>query len=328
MKFQDLPVERAIGTILAHAHRLGPSMLKKGHVLTLADVTALTAAGISHIAAAQLEPVDVGEDQAARRIAEAITGPGLSIARAFTGRANIFAEARGLLVVERERIDALNMIDEAITLATVPAYAVLDAGAMAATVKIIPFAVPRALVARACEVTRNTAPLLSLAPFSKKRAGLVLTEISGVHEGQAERAMVHQQKRMAQLGSELSATLHVPHEAAAVAEALESMLAEHLDILLVLGASAIMDRKDVIPTAIEAISGVIEHVGMPVDPGNMLLLGRHGTTPIVGVPGCARSLKPSGFDWILERLVANLPVTSADIMRLGVGGLLCASANP
>src|SRR5580700_522354 len=61
---------------------------------------------------------------------------------------------------------------------------------------------------------------------------------------------------------------------------------------------------------------------MPVDPGNLLLLGHKGSTPIVGVPGCARSLKPSGYDWVLERLAANLVVTRTDITRLGAGGLL------
>ena len=325
MKFEDVPLDGAVGAILAHAHRLGRAMLKKGHVVTSEDIRALAAAGITRVAAARLEPGDVGEDEAARRVAEAITGAALTIARATTGRANIFAAGRGVLVVARERIDALNAIDEAITVATVPPYAVLEAGAMAATVKIIPFAVPEVLVARACDVAAGA--LLSLAPFSNKRAGLVLTEIAGVHEGQGDRAAETQRRRLAYLGAELARVTSVPHDVAAVAAALDAMAAEGLDLLLVLGASAIVDRKDVVPVAIEAIGGHVEHVGMPVDPGNMLLLGRKGATPIVGVPGCARSLKASGFDWVLERLVADLPVTSADITRLGVGGLLSEIAS-
>ncbi len=327
MKFEDIALDEAVGAILAHAHRLDRAMLKKGHVVTREDVAALAAAGVMRVAAARLEPGDVGENDAARRVAEAITGPGLTITRAATGRANIFATGRGVLVVARDRIDMVNAIDESITVATVPSYAVLESGAMAATVKIIPFAVPEALVSRADDLAAGASSLLALAPFVKKRAGLVLTEIRGVHEGQGDRAAETQRRRLAYLGSDLVRVASVPHEAPAVAAALAAMLAEGLDLLLVLGASAIVDRKDVVPTAIDAIGGHVEHVGMPVDPGNMLLLGRKNATPIVGVPGCARSMKPSGFDWVLERLVANLPVMRADITRLGVGGLLSEIAS-
>jgi len=61
---------------------------------------------------------------------------------------------------------------------------------------------------------------------------------------------------------------------------------------------------------------------MPVDPGNLLLLGRVGRTPAIGLPGCARSPKINGFDWVLQRLCAGVTVTSADITTMGVGGLL------
>jgi molybdenum cofactor cytidylyltransferase len=95
-----------------------------------------------------------------------------------------------------------------------------------------------------------------------------------------------------------------------------------VDLLLIHGASAILDRRDVIPAAIVAAGGRIDHFGMPVDPGNLLLLGRIGERPVLGLPGCARSPKVNGFDWVLERLVAGLPVGSGEIMRMGSGGLL------
>ena len=93
-------------------------------------------------------------------------------------------------------------------------------------------------------------------------------------------------------------------------------------MLIVFGASAIADRRDVIPAAIEAAGGTVDHFGMPVDPGNLLLLGSLGGVPVIGAPGCARSPRENGFDWVLQRLLADIPVTSADIRRLGAGGLL------
>ena len=92
--------------------------------------------------------------------------------------------------------------------------------------------------------------------------------------------------------------------------------------MIVFGASAIADRRDVIPAALEAVGGEIEHFGMPVDPGNLLLIGNAGGVPVMGAPGCARSPVENGFDWVLTRLLAGLKVTRADLTGMGVGGLL------
>ncbi|HZD88977.1 MAG TPA: NTP transferase domain-containing protein, partial [Pseudolabrys sp.] len=94
------------------------------------------------------------------------------------------------------------------------------------------------------------------------------------------------------------------------------------ELVIVFGASAIADRRDVIPAAVEAVGGTIEHFGMPVDPGNLLLIGRLRGQAVLGAPGCARSPKENGFDWVLMRLLAGLPVSRADITGMGVGGLL------
>lgn len=323
MKFEELDVAAAVGAVLAHSHRIGPgAMLKKGHVVIGADVPALLAAGVARVSAVRLESGDLGEDEAARAIAEAVAGEGLTIARASTGRSNLFSAVRGVLVASRSRIDALNSVDEAITLATLAPFAVVEVGAMLATVKIIPFAVPGPVVTRACEVARGSESLLSVAPFTKKRAGLVLTTLPGSRDTQLDRAAETQRLRMSYLGGTIARELRVTHDRDAVAQAIAQLLEEKLDLVLVLGASAIVDRKDVVPAAFEAIGGTVDHLGMPVDPGNLLLIGHKDATPIVGVPGCARSLKPSGFDWILERLAANLTVTKSDVMLLGAGGLL------
>jgi molybdenum cofactor cytidylyltransferase len=114
----------------------------------------------------------------------------------------------------------------------------------------------------------------------------------------------------------------VPHEKTALAKALQDVLREGAELAIVFGASAIADRRDVIPAAVEAIGGRIEHFGMPVDPGNLLLLADAGGRPVLGAPGCARSPKENGFDWVLMRLLAGLEVPRQAIAALGVGGLL------
>ena len=93
-------------------------------------------------------------------------------------------------------------------------------------------------------------------------------------------------------------------------------------MLLIAGASAITDRGDVLPAGIEAAGGSVEHFGMPVDPGNLLLLAHLDGRMVLGLPGCCRSPKLNGLDWVLERLAAGIPVIGRDIMGMGVGGLL------
>jgi molybdenum cofactor cytidylyltransferase len=92
--------------------------------------------------------------------------------------------------------------------------------------------------------------------------------------------------------------------------------------MIVFGASAITDRRDVIPAALQEAGGTIEQYGMPVEPGNLLLIGQIAGKAFLGAPGCARSPKENGFDWVLQRMLADIPVTAADIRRMGSGGLL------
>ena len=128
--------------------------------------------------------------------------------------------------------------------------------------------------------------------------------------------------RIAPAGATIIAEKRVPHDQVALARAIDELLKAGAELVIVFGASAIADRRDVIPAAIEAVGGDIEHFGMPVDPGNLMLIGKARGQPVLGAPGCARSPKENGFDWILMRLLAGLPVTRADVTGMGVGGLL------
>jgi molybdenum cofactor cytidylyltransferase len=58
------------------------------------------------------------------------------------------------------------------------------------------------------------------------------------------------------------------------------------------------------------------------------MLGRIGQMPAVGLPGCARSPKFNGVDWVLQRLCADIEMDAAHIMRMGIGGLLMEVPRP
>ena len=319
MTFGEVPVGDAVGAVLAHTLRAGDRVLKKGRVLSAADVAALAASGHATVVCARLDAGELAEDAAATRIATALAGSNTRVVPTHTGRTNLHAEVDGLFVVDRAAIAAANAIDEAITVATVHAHQPVRAGEMVATVKIIPFGVSGAAVAAATEAVSSAA---SVRPWRGCRAGLVLTRFADTAPVILERAAAAQRTRMARCGGALVSEVRVAHDAAAVAGAIRGFAGDGLDPILVLGASAIMDRRDVIPSALEQAGGSIVRLGMPVDPGNLLLLGRLGAGTVIGVPGCARSLKPSGFDWVLERICAGVDVAGSELAGMGVGGLL------
>jgi molybdenum cofactor cytidylyltransferase len=319
MKFGPTPVARACGAISAHSVRVGEGRVKKGQIIGPAEQAALLAAGVESVIVAELEPGDIVENEAAMRLARAIGGAHLRLDPPFTGRVNLFAETAGLLKVARARIDAINRIDDAITVATLPEYAPVAAGDMAATVKIIPFATSAAALAAACDAAGQAT--VSIAPFRPLRLGVVSTLLPGLKTSVVNKTLGVLEARLAPSRARIVEERRCPHDNAALAEILREV-ESRCDAIVVFGASAITDRRDVIPAAIEAAGGRIEHFGMPVDPGNLLLIGTLGGKPAIGAPGCARSPKENGFDWVLGRVLADIPITRADIQGMGVGGLL------
>lgn len=322
MKFGEIPLDDAAGAILAHSLRLNKIAFKKGRVLTADDIAALRDAGVERLIAARLEQDDVAEDEAAARVADAVRGDGLRATAPFTGRVNLIAEAHGVAVIDAG-LEALNRVDEAITIATLPRWERVAPKQIVATIKVIPFAAPAAAV-EACERHAAAADsgLITVAPLREKRITLIQTFLPGTKTSILDKTDVVMHGRLHALGSALTGKKRCPHDTAALAVTIRAFGDRAVDILLIAGASAITDRRDIIPAAITENGGTIAHYGMPVDPGNLLMVGEIAGMPVVGLPGCARSPKFNGVDWVLQRLCADLPLTPADIMAMGIGGLL------
>ncbi len=321
MIFGRIALADALGAVLAHTQRLPGTVLRKGAVLDAAAIEALRGADIDSVIAARLEPGDVAEDTAAARLAQALERPLVTASRASTGRVNLMAMVPGLLQVDRDRLNAVNAVHEALTVGTLPDAAPVAAREMLATIKVIPFAVSEHVLAEAERVARQR-PVLRLHPFRPLRVGLVMTSLPGMKHSILAGTAEATAARVAGLTGTLLPSLECAHAEAPIAEALRTLMAQGADILLVAGASAVVDRRDVGPSGIVAAGGEILHFGMPVDPGNLICLGRIGERPALVLPGCARSPKLNGIDWVLSRLFAGLPTDGTVIAGMGVGGLL------
>ena len=322
MKFEQVSLQSATGAILAHSVQTPSGAIKKGRVLGADEIARLMAAGIERVTAAVLEAGDVGEDAAAARVAVALQGGAMHVAEPFTGRANLYADATGIVEIDAARLRRLNGLDEGLTIATVPAFERVTRGQMIATVKVITFALSEAVVASAEALARGAGGLIHVRPFRAATAGLVLTKLPGTRTSLLEKRRRAIAQRLEAAGSRIGDVESVAHETDAVAGAIARMSKAGLDPIIVFAASAIVDRHDVIPAGLVAAGGTIERLGMPVDPGNLMLLGHLGDTDVIGAPSCAASPKINGFDWILERRLAGVAVTSDDVASMGLGGLL------
>jgi molybdenum cofactor cytidylyltransferase len=319
MIFGDLPIEDCAGTILVHTQRFNGEAFKKGRRLSAEDGARLQAAGIAKLTVVRLEADDVPEDRAAAELAGALVAENLRLDPSFTGRANLYAKVDGVFVPDVAEVERINRVSEDITLATLAPYAPVTAGQMVATVKIIPFAVKRADLER-CLASARDRRALALSPYRARRVALIQTQLPGMKPSLFDKAVGVMNERLAALGNPPVTDSRVAHDSAALTAAINGT--QDADLVLVMGASAIADRHDVIPAAIEASGGKITRFGMPVDPGNLLVLGERNGKPIIGLPGCARSPKINGFDWVLQRVLADIPVGKQDIAAMGVGGLL------
>ena len=318
MKFGPVPVAQAVGATLAHSLNAGGVRLRKGRILCAADVAAITKAGVSEVTVAVLEADDIAEDQAAEALAKLLVpdpeAVSLRISAPFTGRVNIYAETGGVMQIDAAAIERFNAVSPSITVATVPEMARVSARSLIATVKVIPYAVPKKFIARVA-----VSDALRLAPFTLQMASLILTQTPGLPDKLLAKGREAVARRMQAFNCTVDDVVTVPHETTALAEAISKATGE---VILILTGSATSDIQDVGPAALEQSGGKVTRFGMPVDPGNLLFLGEHDGRPVVGLPGCARSPALNGADWVLERIACGLDVTDKDIAKMGVGGLL------
>jgi molybdenum cofactor cytidylyltransferase len=322
MKFGPVPAGAAVGAILAHSTRLPGRIIKKGQVLSADDIAAITDAGIEQITVAALEAGDISEDEAAAAITDALTGAGVHAGRAFTGRCNLIADAHGVLAFERDYLDRLNLVSESVTVATTPAFEVVGEGQLIATIKIIPFAISAAVLDAVIAVAKSGPPMISVAPFQARKTGLILTRLPGMKESILDNTVKTAAARIEAYGSVIASVIRCDHDQGQVAAAIKEIADAGCEMVFIFGASAVVDREDVLPAAVVEAGGRVDHFGMPVDPGNLLFIGSALGRPVVGMPGCARSPKLNGFDWVLWRLLAGIEVKARDIMLMGAGGLL------
>lgn len=308
-----------VGAILAHSLKYEGLIFKKGRTLTQEDLDEIKKRHIKELTVAITEVGDVHEDPAAKSIADQIVGINLETTAPFTGRVNLISNRSGILELDIEKLLSLNQINEAITIATLPAFSVVQPKQLVATIKIIPFAVHESLVNAAIKQIEHS--LVSVAAFDSKSVSLIQTELPTIKDSTLNKTAKTLEQRLEHLNSKIIEEKRCYHCVDELEQEIKNS-DDDADIIILTGASAITDRRDILPMALENAGGSVLHLGMPVDPGNLLMLGQYNGKKVIGMPGCARSPKLNGFDWVLQRICADMELNSTDFAHMAVGGLL------
>ena len=327
MKFGAVEIQHAVGKILAHnlSNSAGRRVIRKGTLLEDQHIQLLGEIGLTTVYVAELEEQDIKEELAAPHIAAILSGDHIELRGAASGRTNLVAVRQGLVRIDQERLDLVNQIP-GITIATLAQSRVAAVRSIVASIKVIPYALPREAMHQVESIADASGPIIALHPLEQKRVALILTGMLGLRKRLERDFGPPLEERIEGLGSEITSvefhSTQFPDIVDQLGRSLSKQVEAGIDLILLAGETAIMDERDIVPQAILQAGGEIECLGAPVDPGNLLLLGRLAEIPVLGVPGCARSRKENVVDWVLPRLLAGEHLTRLDIVSLGVGGLL------
>lgn len=301
-------------------HDLGPD-LRKGSVLEEKDLDRIRQSGEVHLV--ELEPGDVHEDGAARRLAAALAGPGLEPEAPVQSQVRLVASRRGLFRVNAELVDAINSLGQISVFTLMDGQAVAE-GEEVAGCKVTPVAVAGHLIERAERLSREAGPVIELLPFEPLKTFVVATERLKPKARDLFRAAVT--AKLGWYGAEVMAVREVPRTGDAVAGAYREALSGGADLVLFAGASAI-DPLDPAYAELPSAGGELLQLGAPMHPGSMLWLGRLGSAAVVGVASCAGFGRNSSLDLLLPFVFAYGRADAGDLLRLGHGGLIESAAG-
>ncbi len=319
-----IPVEKAVGTLLAHdvteiipGKHKGPAF-RRGHVIRSEDVAKLLDIGKANIYIIDLEKGELHEEDAARRLAQAAAGPQISLTDPVEGRVNLVAEISGLLKIDEKLLYRFNELGDLI-LSTLPSNQYVHRGEVVAGTRTVPVVVKEALIKKAETLCKNK-PIASILPIPSRRVHLIVTgsEVFTARIKDGFEPVVRQ--KLKQLGSDLEAKILAPDDPDQIAAHIRDSHGAGAELILVSGGMSV-DPDDQTPEGVRRSGAKVECHGFPVLPGSMFLLAHLKNTPILGLSGCVLHDPVSAFDVLLPRLLAGEKLSRSDVLALAHGGL-------
>ena len=320
-----IKTEDAVGQVLCHdMTQIIPGQYKdarfrKGHIVTEEDIPVLLSMGKENLYIFELREGMLHENDAAERMCAFCLNDGMTRSEVKEGKIEIFAEQDGLFRVDREKLNAVNAVDE-LMIATRHGDTAVRAGDKLAGTRVIPLVIEESKLIEAERIVGGR-PILELLPFKLKKAGVITTG-SEVFRGRIEDKFTPVvERKLAEFGVGMTEHAVVGDGVESVKNAVDAMRRTDVDLILCTGGMSV-DPDDNTPGAIKASGACIVTYGAPVLPGAMFLLGYFDDgRPVMGLPGCVMYARATIFDLALPRILAGVEMTKKDFTAMGEGGL-------
>lgn len=323
---EKIKVQNAVGAILIHdMTQIIPGVVKgprfrKGHVIQAEDIPVLLSMGKEHIFVWDQTPGLIHENEAAERLAQAVSGSGLVLDEPKEGKVTLTAAHDGLLYVSEDGVLALNNL-EYIILSTLHNHFPVKKGDKVAGTRVVPLMIDEKVVLEAERVVRTfSTPILDVRPLKPLNIGIITTGSEVYHGRIQDKFGPVLRAKVENWGSVVLAETLVGDDVSLIQSSIQYHLSKGADMVLVSGGMSV-DPDDVTPTAIKEMRAELITYGAPVLPGAMFLLAYLGDVPIMGLPGCVMYSKTTAFDLFAPRILTGERLTRLDIIKHGVGGL-------
>lgn len=331
---KTIPVEQAVGMVLPHditeirSEEFKGRAFRKGHIIRSEDIEHLKRLGKENIYVLEIGPDDIHENEAAELMANALSGPGVSVSgEPVEGKLNLVAAQDGLLKVEVEALYQFNLLGE-VMCATLHNNTPVKQGEQLAGTRLIPLIAKRGIVNAAVGIAAKAGGILKVARLKQAKAGLVITGNEVFHGRIKDAFEPVLRKKLEKLGSEVIAVRFAPDNIETIAVEIRACLDAGADLIVTSGGMSV-DPDDVTRLGIARAGAKDIVYGSPVLPGAMFLVGYIGEVPVLGLPACGMFHKITVFDLLLPRVLCGEKITRQDVARLGHGGLCrqCKTCN-
>ncbi len=325
-----IKTQDAVGQVLCHdMTQIIPGEFKgarfrKGHIVTEEDIPVLLSMGKENLYIFELDDTMLHENDAAEALCRLCKGENISRTEVKEGKIELIAACDGLFTIEREKLNAINAIDE-LMIATRKGDTAVKKGMKLAGTRVIPLVIEKEKLRRA-EAIADGSPILRIRPYTLKTAAVITTGSEVYHGRIEDRFTPVLIEKLAAYGVTVTVHLTVDDGAEHILNAIEAVRGK-ADMILCTGGMSV-DPDDNTPGAIKQSGAEIITYGAPVLPGAMFLLGYYADgTPVMGLPGCVMYAKATVFDLVLPRILAGEKLTKADFVSYGEGGL-CLGCQP
>ncbi|MFD1427041.1 molybdopterin-binding protein [Kroppenstedtia sanguinis] len=323
---REVHVTEAVGRVLAHdLTQVIPGQFKgprfrKGHVIREADFEALLSIGKEHIYVMELAEGELHENDAARRIAQAVGGPQLTLSAPAEGKVQLSSDRDGLLKVDAARVHGINEVEQAV-LSTLKTDIPVQKGEVVAASRVIPLVYPEDRIEQVERIAaEGDRPVLEVLPFRRLKVGVVTTGSEIYHGRIQDRFGPVVQEKLQSFGSTVMGQTLAGDDKELIQSQICAFVDRGADLVLVTGGMSV-DPDDRTPGAIAAIGAEVVSYGTPMLPGSMLMIAYYREIPVLGLPGCVIHDEYTSFDLFLPRILAGEKVKREDIVQLGYGGL-------